>query len=45
MEPLKSIEAGLDGKSDYEILGHLLEFIGVCPFCTDAPFQGKGKSI
>lgn len=34
VEPIASIEACLEGKSDYEILGHHLEFVGLCPRCT-----------
>ena len=35
VEPLTSVEFNLRGKSDYEILGHHLEFIGLCPRCKD----------
>ncbi len=32
--PITAIEDALHGKSDYEIIGHRLEFIGVCTQCT-----------
>jgi len=39
VEPISSIEAYLEGKSDYEILGHHLEFVGLCPRCKGVDLQ------
>ncbi|MBW2147397.1 MAG: transcriptional repressor [Deltaproteobacteria bacterium] len=33
VEPIIAIEDALRELSDYEIIGHRLEFIGVCPHC------------
>lgn len=33
MEPLTDLEAQAARKSDYRILGHQLEFLGLCPLC------------
>jgi Fur family ferric uptake transcriptional regulator len=35
--PHTPIEDALRGKSDYEIIGTRLEFIGVCPQCKEVP--------
>lgn len=32
--PLKDIENQLMGTTDYKIIGHRLEFIGLCPECS-----------
>ena len=32
--PLAKVESELDGKTDFKIFGHRLEFIGLCPDCT-----------
>ena len=33
VEPLATLEKALRGVGDYEIIGHRLEFIGLCPQC------------
>jgi Fur family ferric uptake transcriptional regulator len=33
VEPITTLEDGLRKVSDYEIAGHRLEFIGLCPTC------------
>ena len=33
VEPVTTMESALRGVSDYEIIGHRLEFIGLCPAC------------
>jgi Fur family ferric uptake transcriptional regulator len=33
VEPAAGVENAVRGVSDYEILGHRLEFIGLCPQC------------
>ncbi|MBW1972253.1 MAG: transcriptional repressor [Deltaproteobacteria bacterium] len=33
VETMSRFEKILEGKSDYEIIGHRLEFIGLCPKC------------
>jgi len=44
MEPLKSIDHSLHGKSDYQILGHHLEFVGLCPSCKGV-FQPGNQDL
>jgi Fur family ferric uptake transcriptional regulator len=36
MEPLGSLEMNVKGKTAYKVLGHRLEFLGVCPICQKA---------
>ena len=33
VERLNDIEEALSGKTDFQILGHRLEFVGLCPEC------------
>ncbi len=33
LDPVNSFEAEMTGATDYKILGHRLEFIGLCPEC------------
>jgi len=33
--PLKNIENLLAGKTDFQITGHRVEFLGICPQCKD----------
>jgi Fur family ferric uptake transcriptional regulator len=33
MEPVSNIEDPVRGATDYAILGHRLEFVGICPLC------------
>lgn len=33
MEPLGDLQRRLQDQTDYELLGHRLEFIGICPVC------------
>jgi Fur family ferric uptake transcriptional regulator len=40
-ETLSSVERHVERESEYEILGHRLEFIGLCPDCKDV--GGKGS--
>ncbi len=43
MEPLTSVEDALRGVSDYEITGHSLEFLGLCPHCKKNTYDtGRG---
>ena len=35
MKPLNPCEETLRQRCDYEIIGHWLEFIGVCPQCQE----------
>jgi len=41
--PLRVIEKNLNRLSDYEIIGHRLEFIGVCPTCKGKRTDGQKK--
>ena len=41
IKPLDSIENALQGISDYEIMGHRLEFIGLCPQCKKEKEAGS----
>jgi Fe2+ or Zn2+ uptake regulation protein len=41
--PLDGIESKLEDASGYEILGHSLEFIGVCPRCRDKKPTATGS--
>jgi Fur family ferric uptake transcriptional regulator len=34
-EPLPEVEEGIGKKTDYTIIGHRLEFIGICPVCKE----------
>jgi len=34
LDPMTGLEDGLRNATDYEITGHRLEFIGLCPQCT-----------
>ncbi|MDY7000781.1 MAG: transcriptional repressor [Thermodesulfobacteriota bacterium] len=36
------LEAGVE--SDFEIIGHSLEFVGVCPWCRAERFEKTGKA-
>ncbi len=36
-EPIPGLEAAVRGDSDFEIIGHRLDFLGLCPNC-----RGKG---
>lgn len=40
IDPTESLESTIREKSDYNIIGHKLEFIGICPKCEE-----KGKSF
>lgn len=42
VEPFAAIENALRGVSEYEIIGHQLEFIGLCPQCKRKA-QGSHK--
>ena len=52
VEPFAAIENALRGVSEYEIIGHQLEFIGLCPQCKrkaqgshkQAPEMGRKES-
>ena len=39
IEPLTTIEEVLRKQSDYEIIGHQLQFVGICPQCKNEPPQ------
>jgi Fe2+ or Zn2+ uptake regulation protein len=43
IKPIESIEKDLSEMSDYRIIGHRLEFIGVCPQCKKD--EGGSKII
>jgi Fur family ferric uptake transcriptional regulator len=43
LEPIAAIGELLHGQSDYEILGHNLEFIGLCPSCRSQNLGEKPK--
>lgn len=44
VEPLSKLEDTLRGASDYEIVGHRLEFIGLCPRCKGhEPHSGSRR--
>jgi Fur family ferric uptake transcriptional regulator len=36
METLPDVEARMAGLTDFQVIGHRLEFIGICPQCTAA---------
>ena len=36
MEPLRDMEAHMEALTDFRVIGHRLEFIGVCPGCASA---------
>ena len=38
--PIPTINQVLNGVSDYKILWHRLEFVGICPRCREAGTQG-----
>jgi Fur family ferric uptake transcriptional regulator len=43
LEPLTALEHAVRGKSDYEIIGSRLEFIGICPQCQkEASGEDRG---
>ncbi len=41
LDPVKQIEADINSATDYKIIGHRLEFIGLCPDC-DAHMVSPG---
>jgi Fur family ferric uptake transcriptional regulator len=42
VEPVAGIEEAVRQASDYEVVGHRLEFIGLCPRCrAELPSTGK----
>ncbi|MFH0821177.1 MAG: transcriptional repressor [Pseudomonadota bacterium] len=43
MEPISGIEQTAAGSSEYEIVTHRLEFIGVCPGCRRRSADGCAK--
>lgn len=43
IDPLTTIEKTLGRLCDYEIIGHRLEFIGVCPRCKDTRPKAQKK--
>ena len=44
VEPLSKLEETLRGASDYEIVGHRLEFVGLCPRCKGhEPHSGSRR--
>ena len=47
IDPTKNLENAIREKSDYNIIGHKLEFIGICPKCGEKEniFQEKVKEI
>jgi Fe2+ or Zn2+ uptake regulation protein len=47
MEPLGHMEDSVRGVTDYTILGHRLEFVGICPMCgkkEGLPPEGTQKA-
>lgn len=36
IDPIADVETRLDGQTDFTILGHRLEFVGLCPECRKA---------
>ena len=41
LRPLNTIEKPLIGATPYEIVGHRLEFLGICPLCRDPNCSGS----
>ena len=44
MERLSSVEDDIRTRSDYHILGHKLEFLGVCPVCQKERASSHGEN-
>ena len=44
IEPITSIEREASSASEYEIFGHRVEFIGLCPDCRGKVKKGTGSS-
>lgn len=42
IETTSDIEDSVSRASDYEILGHRMEFYGVCPYCKDKKILKEG---
>ena len=36
MEPLRDVEAHMAALTDFQVIGHRLEFTGICPRCSAA---------
>lgn len=47
IDPMENLESAIIEKSDYNIIGHKLEFIGICPKCKNKGniFQEKVKKM
>jgi Fe2+ or Zn2+ uptake regulation protein len=43
MAPDLEIDLKRVNSTDFEIIGHRLEFIGVCPECSDSSNPGTGQ--
>jgi Fur family ferric uptake transcriptional regulator len=39
MEPSPTLDQAARGNTDYQIVGHRLEYLGVCPACRTSPGQ------
>ena len=42
--PLKRIEKKVNAQTDYQITGHRLDFLGICPECKNPTAKGSSKS-
>jgi Fur family ferric uptake transcriptional regulator len=45
IKPLTSLEESLKRVSDYRIMGHQLEFVGLCPDCKEKGVSGKDTRV
>ena len=44
MEPMSGLEEAARGASDYEIMGHWVGFVGLCPECKKRGGSSSGKN-
>ena len=45
VEPLKTLEESARANTDFEIIGHRLNFLGVCPGCRDEATETPAKEM
>ena len=44
MEPLRDVEAHMAAQTDFQVIGHRLEFIGICPRCSAAEARASADT-
>jgi Fur family ferric uptake transcriptional regulator len=42
---LDGLDKALRGATDFQVLGHRLEFVGICPDCRRSDHNGRDKTV